>query len=59
MAVTPNTSVSTNVDGWTCQNLTPTPVENGQTFTSINHSQVDETVHPSSGRGKTSQNPTK
>lgn len=58
MAVTPNTSVSTNVDGWTNQNLTATPVHSGQTFTTINHSAVDETVTPSGGRGKTSQKPT-
>lgn len=48
------------VGGWTVQNPgTTTPVNKGQTFTTINHSAIDETVTPSAGHNRTPQNPTK
>lgn len=45
------------VHGWTVQNNTSTPIDDSQTFTTVNHSVVDETEKPSGTRGKTDQKP--
>jgi hypothetical protein len=46
------------VHGWTAQNSTTIsgPVENGQLFTTVNHSVIDETTHSSAGSKQTDQN---
>jgi hypothetical protein len=43
------------IPGWNAQTPSQTPANNAQTWTTINHSHVDETVSPTATRDVTAQ----